>query len=62
MTIDLLETLEDGRLIFGCDHHKATDRASIMVVLGVNDSALLEMGRLGMLKGKAQEIYEKFSR
>jgi len=62
MTIDLLESTEAGCLIFGCDHHKATDRASILVVLGVNDSALLEMGRLGMLKGKAQEIYEKFSR
>ena len=35
---------------------------SIVIIPGFNDSTILEMGRKGMLKGKAQEIYEKFSR
>jgi hypothetical protein len=62
LKFDLIESTEDGCLVFGNDHHKAKDRASILIVPGLNDSGLLEMGRLGMLKGKAKEIYEKFSR
>ncbi len=59
---DLIESTADGCLIFGKDRPKGNDRASVMIVLGLNDSSILDMGRLGMLKGRAQEIYEKFSR
>ncbi|MCZ7403696.1 MAG: hypothetical protein O8C67_02010 [Candidatus Methanoperedens sp.] len=44
-------------MIFG--NSKSTDRTSIMVIPGFNDGAILEMGELGLLKGKGKEMYEK---
>jgi hypothetical protein len=46
----------------GTAPRKANDRSSVVIVPGFNDSSLLEMGRLGVLKGKAKTIYEKFSK
>ena len=60
MKMDILEKTADGCFILG--NEKTTDRNSILIVPELNDSTILEMGRLGMLKGRAQEIYEKFSR
>lgn len=54
---DLIEVLGDGCMIFG--NSKSTDRTSIMVIPGFNDGAILEMGELGLLKGKGKEMYEK---
>ncbi len=60
LKMDIVEKTADGCLILG--NEKTTDRSSILIVPGLNDSAILEMGRLGMLKGRAQDIYEKFSK
>ena len=46
-------------MIFGKDNQHPEDRSTVMIVPGLNDSAILEMGRLGLLKGRALEIYEK---
>jgi hypothetical protein len=56
----LIETREDGCLIIG--NARTTDRSSVMIVPGFNDSTILEMGRLGLLKGKAKQMYEKLKK
>jgi hypothetical protein len=55
--IDLLEVLPSGCLIFG--NSRMTECSTIMLVPGFNDGILVEMGDLGMLKGKAKEMYKK---
>lgn len=50
----------NGVMIFGKHNQKPEDRGAIMIIPGINESTILEMGRLGILKGKAKEIYEKF--
>jgi hypothetical protein len=56
--MDLIETREDGCLILG--NSRTTDRSSVMIIPGMNDNSLIEMGDLGLLKGKAKQMYEKF--
>jgi hypothetical protein len=58
--MDLIETRKDGCLILG--NTRTTDRSSVMIVPGFNDSTILEMGRLGLLKGKAQRMYERLKK
>src|SRR4030042_5563306 len=57
LLMDILEIWEDGRVIFG--NSKTTDRGSVMVVPGINDHSIIEMGDLGFLTGRAQKMYEK---
>jgi hypothetical protein len=38
---------------------KTSDRGTIMIIPGLNDSTLIEMGDLGFLRGAAQKMYEK---
>lgn len=58
--MDLLEVLPSGCLIFG--NRMMTERSTIMLIPGFNDHVLIEMGDLGMLKGKAKKMYEKLKK
>ena len=49
----------NGILIFGMSNWHPEDRKAILIVGGINDSSILEMGKLGMLKGIGLSIYEK---
>jgi len=44
-------------MIFG--RGKMTDRSTVMVVPGINDRTIIEMGDKGILIGKAKEMYDK---
>ena len=59
--LDIIES-RDGMMIFGQTNWHPEDKKSILVLFGFNDSTILDMGRLGLLKGKAMEIYEKLRR
>jgi len=58
--MDILEVVGDGRIIFG--NSKTRGAGSVMVVPGINDNSIIEMGDLGLLTGKAQSLYEKLKR
>lgn len=58
--MDLIEVREDGCLIIG--NARTTDKSTVMIIPGFNDSTILEMGRLGMLKGKAKQMYDKLKK
>ena len=50
----------DGKImIFGKEKQHPEDKSTVMIIPGMNDSIILEMGRLGLLKGKARVIYKK---
>ena len=49
----------DGVMVFGMSNWNPEDRKAILVVGGINDHTIIEMGRLGILDGKALEIYNK---
>jgi hypothetical protein len=55
---DLIES-GNGVVVLGRKNWHPEDRKSILIIPGINDSTLLELGRLGMLQGKALEIYKK---
>ena len=48
-----------GMMIFGKKNQKPEDRSTVIILPGMNESTILEMGRLGMLTGRAMEIYKK---
>jgi hypothetical protein len=54
---DIIEARTDGVIVLG--NKKTSDRGTIMVIPGLNDSTLIEMGDLGFLRGAAQKMYEK---
>jgi len=46
-------------MVFGKANQKPEDRGTVVIIPGLNHETILEMGQLGMLTGKAQEIYKK---
>ena len=58
--MDILDSLPSGSMIFGTP--KMTDRSTVMVIPGFNDSAVVNMGDLGLLKGEAKALYEKLKK
>jgi len=50
----------DGKImIFGKEKQHPEDKGTVMIIPGLNELTILEMGRLGLLKGKGWEIYNK---
>jgi len=46
-------------MIFGKEKQHPEDKSTVMIIPGMNDSTILDMGRLGLLKGRARDIYRK---
>jgi hypothetical protein len=49
-------------MIFGRVDQKPKDRATIMILPGINDDVIMEMGRGGMLRGRALAMYRKLEK
>ena len=47
-------------MIFG--NERTTGKSTVMIIPGLNDRHLIEMGDLGFLKGKARSMYEKLKK
>ena len=60
--IDLIEINDSGYMLFGSKKNKAFDRSTIMIIPGFNDHTIIDMGNLGMLVGRAKEMYEKLKK
>ena len=58
--MDLIEERGDGCLILG--NKRITGRSTVMIIPGFNERCLIEMGDLGLLKGKAKRMYEKLKK
>lgn len=52
-----MEFRDDGTMILG--NNKSTGIGTVMIIPGINESALMDMGDLGFLTGKALIAYEK---
>jgi hypothetical protein len=46
-------------MIFGKEKQHPEEKSTVMIIPGLNNHVILEMGKLGLLKGKAREIYRK---